>query len=89
MGLTKETKAKVISEYQRDPNDTGSSEVQIAMLTQAILELTEHLKVHKKDFHSQRGLMQKVGQRKRLMHYLERENPTEYRTLISRLGIRG
>ncbi|MBI1729379.1 30S ribosomal protein S15 [Candidatus Acetothermia bacterium] len=89
MALLKEEKAKVISEYQRAANDTGSPEVQIAMLTREINDLTGHLKVHKKDFHSTRGLMQKVGQRKRHMQYLERENPAKYRSLIERLGIRG
>ncbi len=89
MALMKEAKAKIIADYQRAANDNGSSEVQIAMLTHEISQLTEHLKIHKKDFHSQRGLMQKVGQRKRLMQYLERENPSDYRRLIERLGIRG
>ncbi len=89
MALTKEEKAKIIKEYGRGPNDTGSPEVQIALLTAEIRQLTEHLKVHKHDFHSERGLMKKVGQRKRLMRYLLREDPEKYRELIQRLRIRG
>ena len=87
--LSPEEKTKVISEYQRDADDTGSPEVQIAVLTHEIRELTEHLKIHKHDFHSQRGLMKKVGRRKRLMNYLRREDPNAYRQLINRLEIRG
>ncbi|MFB6284951.1 MAG: 30S ribosomal protein S15 [Candidatus Bipolaricaulia bacterium] len=87
--LSPEEKSNVIAEYQRDPNDTGSPEVQIAVLTHEIRELTEHLKIHKHDFHSQRGLMKKVGRRKRLMKYLLREDPDAYRQLIDRLQIRG
>lgn len=89
MALLKAQKAQIVSEYGRAENDTGSPEVQIAMLTQEIRDLTEHLKVHKHDFHSQRGLMKKVGRRKRLMQYFHRENPTGYRQLIDSLGIRG
>jgi len=89
MALTKEEKAKIIAEYGRGPNDTGSPEVQIALLTAEIRQLTEHLKVHKHDFHSERGLMKKVGRRKRLMRYLLREDPERYRELIQRLRIRG
>jgi len=87
--LSKEEKTDIISEYQRDADDTGSPEVQIAVLTHEIRELTEHLKVHKHDFHSQRGLMKKVGRRKRLMSYLRREDPDAYRQLVDKLEIRG
>lgn len=87
--LSPEEKTHIISEYQRDPDDTGSPEVQIAVLTHEIRELTEHLKIHKHDFHSQRGLMKKVGRRKRLMSYLRREDPDAYRQLIDKLQIRG
>lgn len=89
MALLGQEKVEIIRSYQRDDKDTGSPEVQIAILTQEIRELTEHLKVHKHDYHSQRGLMKKVGKRKRLMRYLKRENPTGYQQLIERLGIRG
>lgn len=89
MGLTQAKKRETIEEYRRDGADTGSPEVQIAILTKEIEELTEHLKVHKHDYHSQRGLMKKVGRRKRLMRYLQRERPQAYRELIDRLGIRG
>ena len=89
MALLKEKKAEIIRRFQRDPSDTGSPEVQIAILTQEIRELTEHLKVHKHDYHSQRGLMKKVGRRKRLMRYLKREDPARYKQLIEELGIRG
>ena len=89
MALLKEAKAQIVADYGRAAEDTGSPEVQIAMLTQSIRELTEHMKVHKHDFHTQRGLMKKVGKRKRLMLYLHRENPTAYRELVDRLGIRG
>lgn len=87
--LSPEEKTRVISAYQRDADDTGSPEVQIAVLTHEIRELTEHLKIHKHDFHSQRGLMKKVGRRKRLMNYLRREDPNAYRELIDKLEIRG
>jgi len=89
MALLKEEKAQIIRRYQRDEKDTGSPEVQIAILTKEIEELTEHLKVHKHDYHSQRGLMKKVGKRKRLMRYLKREDPERYQRLIEQLGIRG
>ena len=89
MALTKEEKEKIIAEYGRGAEDTGSPEVQIALLTAEIRQLTEHLKVHKHDFHSERGLMKKVGRRKRLMRYLLREDPEKYRELIQRLRIRG
>src|SRR5690554_1469374 len=87
--LTKETKAEIIKEYQLKEGDTGSPEVQIALLTARISLLTEHLKVHKKDYHSRRGLLKMVGQRKRLLKYLKNKDINRYRELISRLGIRG
>lgn len=81
-------KQQIIEEYRTHPGDTGSSEVQIALLTARIEHLTEHLKTHKKDHHSRRGLLQLVGQRRRLLDYLQREDIGRYRTLIQRLGIR-
>lgn len=89
MTLLKEEKAKIMEEYRREPKDTGSPEVQIAILTEEIKRLTEHLKAHKHDYHSERGLMQKVGQRKRLMKYLERKDPKRYQELIEKLDLRG
>lgn len=89
MSLTKEEKAKLIEEYGREAGDSGSPQVQIALLTAEIRQLTEHLKVHRHDFHSERGLMKKVGLRRRLMRYLRREDRGKYRELIGRLGIRG
>jgi len=89
MALSKEANQQLVADYGRDGNDTGSPEVQIAMLTKRIRELTEHLKVHKHDFHSERGLMKLVGRRKRLMRYLQREDVEAYRDLIQKLEIRG
>lgn len=89
MALSASVKQEIFTKYQRDPKDTGSSEVQIAMLTQRIRDLTEHMKEHKHDFHTNHGLLKLVGQRRRLMRYLERENVTKYRELIEDLGIRG
>ncbi|OGF57331.1 MAG: 30S ribosomal protein S15 [Candidatus Fraserbacteria bacterium RBG_16_55_9] len=89
MALLKQAKAEVIQAYQRTGQDTGSPEVQIAILTKEVEQLTGHLKTHKHDFHSTRGLMVKVGRRKRLLTYLKREDPEQYRKLIERLGIRG
>lgn len=86
--ISKEKKAQVIAEYARTPGDTGSPEVQIAILTTRINELTEHLKVHKKDHHSRRGLLKMVGQRRGLLAYLKKSDIERYRTLIERLGIR-
>lgn len=82
------SKQQIIEEFQTHPGDTGSSEVQIALLTARIEHLTEHLKTHKKDHHSRRGLLQLVGQRRRLLDYLKRHDIGRYRTLIQRLGIR-
>lgn len=89
MALTQEEKAKIAEAARIHLQDTGSSEVQIAQLTEEIRRLTEHLKVHRKDFHSQRGLMLKVGQRKRLLRYLARKKPEKYTQLVEQLGLRG
>lgn len=83
-----EAKSKVIQEYRRHDNDTGSPEVQVALLTQRINELTEHFKSHGKDHHSRRGLLKLVGQRRRLLDYLKRQDLARYRTAIERLGLR-
>jgi small subunit ribosomal protein S15 len=88
MSLTKEAKAQIISEYRRGHDDTGSAEVQIAVLSKRISDLTEHLKTHKKDHHSRRGLLMLVGRRRRLLDYLRREDIERYRQLIARLGLR-
>ena len=86
--ISKESKAEIIEKYKRDEKDTGSPEVQIALLTERINELTEHLKVHKKDNHSRRGLLKMVGQRRNMLNYLERKDAERYRTLIEKLGLR-
>ena len=86
--LLKEEKAKVIAEYATHEGDTGSPEVQIAILTKRINDLTEHLKTHKKDHHSRRGLLKMVGQRRSLLNYLMKIDIERYRSLIARLGIR-
>lgn len=86
--ITKEKKAQIMAEYGRTPNDTGSPEVQIALLTERITELTEHLKVHQKDHHSRRGLLMLVGQRRGLLSYLKDKDIERYRSLIARLGLR-
>ena len=81
-------KEQIIKEYQTHEGDTGSPEVQVALLTYRIAELTEHLKVHKKDNHSRRGLFKMVGQRRGLLNYLEKNDIERYRSLIERLGLR-
>ena len=86
--MTKERKQEIINEYKRDEADTGSAEVQVALVTERINELTEHLKVHKKDNHSRRGLLKMVGQRRNMLNYLERKDAERYRTLIEKLGLR-
>lgn len=86
--MTKERKQEIINEYKRDEADTGSAEVQVALLTERINELTEHLKIHKKDNHSRRGLLKMVGQRRNMLSYLERKDAERYRTLIEKLGLR-
>lgn len=88
MSITAERKTEVIGEYAVHDGDTGSPEVQVAILTERILNLTEHLKTHKKDFHSRRGLLIMVGQRRRLLDYLKRKEKGRYDTLIQRLGLR-
>ena len=86
--MTKELKQEIIGKYKRDENDTGSPEVQIALLTERINELTEHLKVHKKDNHSRRGLLKMVGKRRNLLNYVAKKDINRYRTIVEKLGIR-
>ncbi len=86
--LKKEEKTTVIEEYARHKGDTGSPEVQIAVLTKRINVLTEHLKIHKKDYHSRRGLYKMIGQRHSLLNYLQKSDVERYRTLIEKLNIR-
>lgn len=88
MALTKEGKGQLIQGFRRHDTDTGSPEVQIAILTQRISDLTEHLKVHRKDFHSRRGLYKLIGQRRGLLNYLERTDVQRYRDVVERLGLR-
>ena len=88
MSITAERKAEVIKEYAQGTNDTGSPEVQVAILTERISNLTEHLKEHKKDFHSERGLLIMVGQRRRLLDYLKRKDQSRYEALIKSLKLR-
>jgi len=88
MALTLEQKQEIIKEFQLHPSDTGSPEVQVAILTKRIQYLTDHFKVHKKDFHSRRGLLKLVGQRRKLLNYLKRKDIERYRRLIERLGLR-
>lgn len=88
MALAAERKNDIIGEYKTHEGDTGSPEVQVALLTARINELTEHLRTHSKDFHSRRGLLMMVGQRRRLLNYLSNKDIERYRTLIARLGIR-
>ncbi len=88
MALDTATKAKVVSEYQRAPGDTGSPEVQVALLTTRINGLTGHFKEHGKDHHSRRGLLKMVSQRRKLLDYLKGTNADSYRALIERLGLR-
>ncbi len=88
MPLSSERKLEIIEEYRSHEKDTGSAEVQIAILTKRIEDLTEHLKVHKKDHHSRRGLLKMVGKRRRLLNYLKEKDVERYRELIERLGLR-
>ena len=88
MPLQTEQKSKVINEYQRAPGDTGSPEVQVALLTAQIEQLTDHFKNHSKDHHSRQGLLKMVNSRRKLLDYLRRYDLERYRTLISRLGLR-
>jgi small subunit ribosomal protein S15 len=89
MALEKDVKAQIIGDYKRGESDTGSAEVQIALLTQRIRDLTEHLKVHQKDHHTRRGLLKLVGQRRRLLNYLKKTDIERYREVVAKLGIRG
>lgn len=86
--ISKEKKAAIIAEYGRKEGDTGSPEVQIAILTKRINDLTEHLKVHKQDHHSRRGLLKMVGHRRNLLNYLMKKDVERYRAIIAKLGIR-
>ena len=86
--ISKELKSQIIDKYKRDEKDTGSPEVQIAILTERINELTEHLKVHKKDNHSRRGLLKMVGKRRNLLHYLAKKDINRYREIVAQLGLR-
>ena len=86
--MTAERKQQIINEYRRDEKDTGSSEVQIALLTERINELTENLKVHKKDNHSRRGLLKMVGKRRNLLNYLAKKDEEAYKELVKKLGLR-
>ena len=86
--MTKERKQEIINTYKRDEKDTGSPEVQIALLTERINELTEHLKEHPKDHHSRRGLLKMVGKRRNLLAYLKSKDVERYRALIEKLGLR-
>ena len=88
MALTKEQKSELVAKFGRKEGDTGSPEVQVAILTTEIAELNEHLQIHKKDHHSRRGLLMKVGHRRNLLKYLAKEDVERYRTLIKRLGLR-
>jgi len=88
MALTQERKQQIIQEFKTHENDTGSPEVQIAILTEDIQNLTEHLRIHKKDHHSRRGLLKMVGQRRKLLAYLKKKDVNRYSALIERLGLR-
>lgn len=88
MALTKEAKQDIIKNFAKSKNDTGSAEVQIAILTQEINDLTDHLKVHIHDYHSRRGLLKKVGQRRNMLQYLAKKDVQSYRELIQKLGLR-
>jgi small subunit ribosomal protein S15 len=88
MALAREAKVKVITQFRVHKSDTGSPEVQVAILSRRISELTEHFKTHQKDHHSRRGLLQMVARRRRLLDYLRSRSPERYRTLIQSLGIR-
>lgn len=88
MALTKENKAEIVKKFGKDQNDTGSIEVQIAILTEEINSLTDHFKEHKHDHHSKRGLLKKVGQRRSLLNYLIKHDVTRYRKVVKELGLR-
>jgi len=86
--MTKERKQEIINTYKREENDTGSSEVQIALLTERINELTAHLKIHQKDNHSRRGLLKMVGKRRNLLNYLAKKDEEKYKAIVEKLGLR-
>ena len=86
--MTKERKQEIIKNYKREENDTGSPEVQIALLTERISELTEHLKVHQKDNHSRRGLLKMIGKRRNLLNYLAKKDINRYREIVKKLNLR-
>ena len=88
MSITAERRTTLVSEYAQGTDDTGSPEVQVALLSERIGNLTEHLKIHAKDFHSRRGLLMLVGRRRRLLDYLNRKDNPRYQALIARLGLR-
>ena len=88
MALTSEQKREIIAEFGKNEKDTGKTEVQIALLTREIVDLNEHLKIHKKDHHSRRGLLKMVGQRRRLLRYLKRSDLESYRAILAKLGLR-
>ena len=88
MALTKEKKAEIVKRFAKDEKDTGRTEVQIAILTEEIKALTEHLKEHKHDFHSRRGMLKKVGQQRSLLNYLKNKDVTRYREVVKKLGLR-
>ena len=86
--ISKEMKSQIIEKYKREEKDTGSPEVQIALLTERINELTEHLKIHQKDNHSRRGLLKMVGKRRNLLNYLSKKDINRYREIVEKLGLR-
>lgn len=88
MSISRENKTELIQDYRTHDTDTGSPEVQIAILTKRITHLTEHFKTHAKDHHSRQGLLKMVGKRRRLLDYLKRKNPSRYQEIIKRLGLR-
>ena len=88
MSFTKEQKQEIVKKFGKDEKNTGSTEVQIALLTERINQLTEHFKVHKKDFTSRRGLLMMVGRRSKLLRYLRRKSPERYQAIVQRLGLR-
>lgn len=88
MPVTKDKKAEIIGQFGAHPGDVGSTAVQIALLTERISQLTEHLREHKHDYHTRRGLLKLVGHRRRLQAYLSRKSPDEYRSVVGRLGLR-
>src|SRR5690606_37594672 len=89
MAIGNTEKAKIVADFQRTGNDTGSPEVQVALLTARIVDLTDHFKTHAKDHHSRRGLLKMVSRRRKLLDYLKGKNPASYRALVEKLGLRG